>query len=62
MILYHITEATVKNILRDVKGNYGKQEIIKEVTGHKYPIKIVFDIQRDFITIITVYQLKRGLQ
>jgi len=61
MNLYRITEESVEKILRDAKKD-GKQEIIGNVSGHKYPIKVVFDIQGDYITIVTVYPLKRGLQ
>jgi len=62
MNLYRITEETVEKILRDAKGDGKQSEIIRNVSSCKYPIKVVFDIQGDHITIVTVYPLKRGLQ
>lgn len=61
MNLYHIMEESIEKILPDEKKE-GKQEIIKKLSDHEYPIKVVFDVQKDLITIVTVYPLKRGLQ
>jgi len=38
----------------------GKYEIIKNVGGFKYPLKIVISIENDIITVITNYPLKKG--
>ena len=37
----------------------GKQELIKDISGFEFPIKIVFDVQAEVITVITAYPLKR---
>jgi len=38
----------------------GKHEIIKAVRGFKYPLKIVVYVERDTVTVITNYPLKKG--
>ena len=34
--------------------------IIREIPGFKYPIKIVFSVESNMITVITNYPLKKG--
>jgi len=58
--LYKISESVVKQILASSKLSDGKHEIIENVSGHKYPIKIVVDVEKDIITVITNYPLKKG--
>jgi len=38
----------------------GNHELIKEVAGFKYPIKIVVSVEEDKMNVITNYPLKRG--
>jgi hypothetical protein len=38
----------------------GTHEIIREVEGFKYPLKIVVAVEDDKINVITNYPLKRG--
>jgi hypothetical protein len=38
----------------------GEHEIIKDVPGFKYPLKIVVSVEEDLITVITNYPLKKG--
>jgi len=38
----------------------GKNEIVKQVSGFKYPLKIVVSIKEDLITVVTNYPLKKG--
>ena len=59
MKLYHISEDIVSELLKNITGT-GKQIVIKEVSGFKYPLKVVCDIAESLITVITVYPLKRG--
>ena len=55
-----ILEAVQKMVLRhDKKGEF---ENIVNDDNFKYPIKIVFSIENDYIVIITVYPVKRGLK
>lgn len=38
----------------------GNQEIIENVKGFKYPLKVVVFVEDDMITVITNYPLKKG--
>ena len=38
----------------------GEHEIIKRVSGFKYPLKIVVSIEKNLMTVITNYLLKKG--
>ncbi len=38
----------------------GEQEIIRDVVGFQYPLKIVVSIEKDAATVITNYPLKKG--
>ena len=58
--LYKISESVIFNTLKNLKLSQGKQEIIKEVDGLKYPLKIVVSVENDIITVITNYPLKKG--
>jgi len=40
--------------------NQGEHEVIKDVSGFRYPIKIVVAVEGDIITVITSYPLKKG--
>ena len=46
-------------IIGNKKYPEGKNEIIKSVNGFKYPLKIVFAVENDVITVITCYPLKK---
>lgn len=58
--LYHISEFAIMEIVETLNLKPGKHEIIKEIAGSKFPIKIVIDIGSDLITIITNYPYKKG--
>jgi len=58
--LYEISESTVIDILRNMNLHQGEHEIIKHVSGFKYPLKIVVSVAEDLITVITNYPLKKG--
>lgn len=58
--LYGISETTITNILMNMNLHQGEHEIIKDVPGFKYPLKIVVSIEEDLITVITNYPLKKG--
>jgi len=60
--LYNISNSVVENILRNVNLENGEHEIIREVSGFKYPIKIVVAVEKNTITVITNYPLKKGIK
>ncbi len=49
----------METILNKKELKEGKNEIIENIDGFKYPIKIVATVEEDIITIITCYPLKR---
>ena len=57
--LYKIPEDTIFRILENMELLQGKHEIIREVEGSKYPLKIVVDIKSDIVTVITSSSKKR---
>ena len=58
--LYKIPEETVRKILEEKELVQGNQEIIENVEGFKYPLKVVVSVEDDIITVITNYPLKKG--
>lgn len=58
--LYKIPEDIIREILSDADFSKGEHEVVKHVTGFKYPIKTLMDVEIDTITVITNYPLKKG--
>jgi len=58
--LYKIPEATVKRIVETSNLNEGENELIEDISGFKFPIKIVVTLENDTATIVTNYPLKKG--
>lgn len=58
--LYKIPEGTVRRILEGKELIQDNQEIIEDVEGFKYPLKIVVSVEGDIVTVITNYPLKKG--
>ncbi|MEW6739448.1 MAG: DUF4258 domain-containing protein [Nitrospirota bacterium] len=58
--LYGISESMVVDILRNMNLHQGEHEIIKDIPGFKYPLKIVVSVEEDLITVITNYPMKKG--
>ena len=58
--LYKIPESTIIDILTNMDPSQGKHEIIEDVVGFKHPLKIIFFVKDDMITVITTYPLKKG--
>ena len=52
--LYKIPETTVEKILADSNLNNGEHEILKDVSGFKYPIKIVVSVESNMISNYSV--------
>jgi hypothetical protein len=59
--LYNISESIISEVLenKDLSGQ-GIQEVLENVEGFKYPLKIVIAVENDIITIVTSYPLKKG--
>ena len=58
--LYRISEPTIVDILRGANLQQGKNEIIKNVVGFKYPLKVIAVVDRGLTTVISSYPLKKG--
>ncbi len=58
--LYGIAETTITDILTNMNLHQGEHEIIKQVSGFNYPLKIVVSIEKSLMTVITNYPLKKG--
>ena len=57
--LYNIPESTILDILESTKISQGEHEIIKDISGFKFPLKIVVCIKENVVTVITAYPLKK---
>jgi hemin uptake protein HemP len=57
--LYKISEPIIIDILKSMDLSQGEHEIIRDVKGSKYPLKIVIGVEDDIITVITNYPLKK---
>ncbi len=58
--LYNIPESTIEKILMGLDLPDGEHEVIKDVQGFGYPIKIVVSAEGNISTVITNYPLKKG--
>jgi hypothetical protein len=58
--LYKIPKSTVEKILADSDLSNGEHEIVRDVSGFKYPIKIVVSVESNTMNVITSYPLKKG--
>lgn len=58
--LYSIPESEIKNILEKKGLNDGEHEIIVDISGFKYPIKIVVKVESNLVIVVTNYPLKKG--
>lgn len=59
--LYNISESVIEGILTDLDLENGKHEVIIDVSGFKYPIKLVVAVENNIVTVITSYPLKKGV-
>lgn len=59
--LYNISESIILRVLANKDlSHQGMNEIVENVEGFKYPLKIVVAVEDDVITIVTNYPLKKG--
>jgi hypothetical protein len=58
--LYGISESIIREVINNADIYEGQQEILKRVTGFKYPLKIVISAEGNTATVLTNYPLKKG--
>ena len=58
--LYGISETIITNIIKTMNLHKGEHEIITDVPGFKYPLKIVVSFEENLTTVVTNYPLKKG--
>jgi len=59
--LYNISESIILKVLENKDlSHQGMSEIVENVEGVKYPLKIVVAVVNDITTIVTNYPLKKG--
>jgi hypothetical protein len=58
--LYKIPESAILKVLEGKKLTHGNQEVMENIEGFNYPLKIVVLVKDDIITVITNYLLKKG--
>ena len=58
--LYRIPESEILRILYERHFVQGNQCIIEEIEGFIYPIKIVVAVEKEIMTVITNYPLRKG--
>ena len=51
--LYKISETTITDILTNMNLHQGEHEIIKDVPGFRYPLKIAVSVEEDLITLVS---------
>lgn len=59
--LYNIDENIIEQMLINLNLTDGQHEVINNVIGFKYPIKVVIAIKNDNLTVITCYPLKKTI-
>jgi len=58
--LYGIPETIISDLLTDLNFHQVEHEIIRNVSGCKYPLKIVVSVEKKLTTVKTNYPLKKG--
>ncbi|MDY6824623.1 MAG: hypothetical protein SWH68_12630 [Thermodesulfobacteriota bacterium] len=58
--LYNLPEKVINDIISEAMLSDGEHILIKDITGFKYPVKVVVRVEGDLLTIITNYPLKKG--
>jgi len=58
--LYHIPESVIEELLMGLGLSDGEHELIRDIPGFIYPIKIVISVESNVMTVITNYPLKKG--
>ncbi|MEK7990069.1 MAG: hypothetical protein VSS52_003620 [Thiotrichaceae bacterium] len=58
--LYKIPQDVIIENLKSLSFLEGKHEILQDIKGFEYPIKIMIVAEKDILTIITNYPYKKG--
>ncbi|MEW6668395.1 MAG: hypothetical protein AB1512_24550 [Thermodesulfobacteriota bacterium] len=58
--LYGIPESVILDILAEMDLPQGEHEILRDVAGFRYPLKIVVSVEGGMATVVTNYPLKKG--
>lgn len=58
MSLYGISEQVIASILKEAEPEL--KEIVRDAEGFQYPIKVVYDHQEEYISVITAYPLRKA--
>jgi hypothetical protein len=58
--LYKIPEIEIKKIIESANLSQGEHELVQQVPGFRYPIKIIVVAEPDRSTVVTTYPLKKG--
>jgi len=57
--LYKIPESAVKKIVEAANWDEGEYELVKDISGFKFPIKTVVVVEQEAATVVTNYPLKK---
>jgi hypothetical protein len=57
--LYSIEESIVEQVITEANLTDGENEIIRDLPGFKYPLKIIASLEGEVVTVITNYPLKK---
>ena len=60
--LYGISPSIISDVLAGRDLSQGNQQIVVDVAGVAYPLKIVIFRKGDIATVVTAYPLKRGVR
>jgi len=58
--LYKIPESAIRKILEATDLDEGEYELVKDISGFMFPIKIVVVVEEEVATVVTNYPLKKG--
>ena len=57
--LYKISESTIRKIVEAADLADGEHELVEDISGFKFPIKIVIVVEGEVVTVVTNYPLKK---
>lgn len=57
--LYKISESTIRKIVKTADLDEGEYELVKDISGFKFPIKIIVVVEEEIATVVTNYPLKK---
>lgn len=60
--LYKISEKTIIEALQNQEVPEGKNTLICKLNDVEFPVKIIYLMKNEMVTIITNYPLKKGAQ